>query len=211
MLRQLMAGMFLAIGIGIVSVGTAQPAGACSCATTSDAEAIGHADAAFAGSLVDVVTNTGEGLRSSSDPERFVFDVESVFKGEVAERQTVVTPEGGESCGLEIAGPGPYLVFAFDDSDLTFGAEAGELYSHLCSGTRALASGEVPVDFRATAPETTGNAPAPPDPGTESGIAAADDGGSELWIPVAVAAAALVLVLAAVSRHRAGARRGPPT
>ncbi|MGI8791726.1 MAG: hypothetical protein ACR2H3_00850, partial [Acidimicrobiales bacterium] len=68
-----------------------------------------------------MVSTTGDVI-SSADPERFVFDVQDVFKGEVTSRQTVVTPRSGASCGLEISGPGPYLVFAFADSQLTSGA-----------------------------------------------------------------------------------------
>jgi hypothetical protein len=53
-----------------------------------------------------------DGLRSSSDPEVITFTVDRVHKGEVRERQEVVTEESGVSCGLEVEVGGSYLVFA---------------------------------------------------------------------------------------------------
>lgn len=200
-----MVGVFVAIAVGIVAVGTAGPAGACSCAPTTDGEAIQRADAAFSGSLVEVVSRDGSVI-SSTDPERFVFDVDDVFKGDVTERQVVVTPRSGASCGLELAGPGPHLVFAFADSQLTSGAEAGELYSHLCSGTRPMSDGQVPVDFVPEPPAPTPSAVEDPDAGAESAVDVAGDGSDALWAPVAFAAGAFVLVSATIwwlrARHR---------
>lgn len=210
MLRQLVVGVFVVIAVGFVSVGTAPPAGACTCDPPIDEEAIEAADAAFTGSLVDVVASTGADV-SSADPERFVFDVQDVFKGEVTARQTVVTPRGGASCGLEISGPGPYLVFAFDDSQLTSGAEAGELYSHLCSGTRPLSDGEVPVDFVSTPPVSTENPPLAPDQHRESASTVADGGDGGLWMPVAIGAGGLLLVSAVIWWLRARPRSKPRT
>ena len=43
------------------------------------------ADAVFNGTLVEVITPSGDTF-SSSDPERFVFEVDEVYKGEVAAR-----------------------------------------------------------------------------------------------------------------------------
>lgn len=195
--RPLVAGVFVVVSVGIVLIGAAEPAGACSCAPWTDEEAIEHADAAFSGTLVEV-SSTTEGGVSSADPERFVFDVHDVFKGEVMETQTVVTPRSGASCGLEISGPGPHLVFAYDDSQLTPGAGEHELHSHLCSGTRALADGDVPVDFVSRPPMSTESTPSSSEPSTESATPVADNGGIGPWMPVAMVAGALVLVAAAV-------------
>jgi len=208
MLRALIVGVFVLGAVGAVSVGFAPSAGACSCASPTDAEALAQADAAFTGSLVDMVADAEGAVFSSSDPERFVFEVETVFKGEVTSRQTVVTPRGGESCGLEISGPGPYLVFAFDDSELTSGAGAGELYSHLCSGTRALAEGDVPISFTSAPPASANDTPS--DPGPESATAVEGDGGITPWVLLA-AGGGLILVVAAAIRARTSSRNEPRT
>lgn len=195
-LRQGVAALFATVAVGVVSIGTAPHAGACSCASTTDAEAIEMADVAFAGTLVDVIAPAEGAVISSGDLERFVFDVRQVFKGtgEVTERQSVVTPRGGESCGLEIAGSGEFLVFAFDAPDPTSGASSGEYHSHLCSGTRLLADREVPVQFTGAAPVAPHGSPtAEPD---ANSVAVADDGDRAPWVLVAGGAGALLLLAA---------------
>ena len=119
--------------------------------SSTDEEALESADAAFTGALVKVITPPGD-MFSSSDSERFVFEVDEVFKGTVFSCQSIVTARSGASCGLEIIGPGPYLVFATEDDRLVRGAVDGELYSNLCSGTRALTSEAPPAGFEATSP-----------------------------------------------------------
>ncbi len=96
---------------------------------------------------MDIVTPPGDGTFSSTDPERFVFDVDQVYKGEAFVRQTIVTAHDGASCGLEITGPGPFLVFATTTDSIMSGAAEGELYSNLCHGTRATAEGDIPSAF----------------------------------------------------------------
>ncbi|HSP27235.1 MAG TPA: hypothetical protein VLN74_01715 [Ilumatobacteraceae bacterium] len=142
----------------------------------------------------------------STDPERFVFDVDQVFKGEAQTRQSVVTAREGASCGLEISGPGPFVVFArLDDDGITSGAMDGEVYSNSCSGTRPLADGALPTSFGTPSPPVTvgaaGEASSPP--------ASNVDGSSApgLWI----AGIAGVVVLGAGSavalRHHGAQRR----
>ena len=146
-------------------LGSSPRVGACSCGALTDEEAFDHADAVFTGSLVEVLTPEGDSY-SSVDPERFVFDVDEVFNGNVFTRQSVVTARDGASCGLEISGPGPYVVFARSEADgVTSGGVDDELYSGLCSGTRALADGEVPASFGASASPAPG-ASAIPDTGS---------------------------------------------
>lgn len=198
--RVLVVGTLVLVCVATLAIGSARPAGACSCEVPTDQQALGRADAAFTGALVDVVAPT-EALVSSADPERFVFEVDEVFKGPVTARQTVVTPRGGESCGLEISGPGPHLVFAFEDSGLTSGAEEGELYSHLCSGTRLLADAAVPDSFMGSPPAPGGRTP--PGSATESASTRPDGGATTPWVPLAIGAGALLLVVAAVWRRRA--------
>ena len=84
-------------------------AAACSCVSFTDVEAFAAADVIFTGTLDEIITPTGD-TSASNDPERFVFDVAEVFKGEAFERQSVVTARDGASCGLEISGRGPFGV-----------------------------------------------------------------------------------------------------
>jgi hypothetical protein len=144
--------------VGLFVLGGATRAEACSCASVADEEAFANADAGFTGTLVEVIT-PGD-AHSSADPERFVFEVDEVFKGDVAERQSVVTAQEGASCGLEIAGPGPFVVFARTESGgITQGAVEGELYSNLCSGTRPRADGELPIGWAVAVEPSAGSSP----------------------------------------------------
>lgn len=144
------------VAFGAFVFGTSERAAACSCVSFTDETALGNADAAFSGALVEIITPAGD-TDSSTDPERFVFDVDEVFKGAVFARQSVVTARGGASCGLEISGPGPFIVFArTEPDDVTSGAVDGELYSSLCSGTRAVAGGALPASFGAASSPSPG-------------------------------------------------------
>ena len=115
-----------------------------------------NADAAFTGTLVETITPAGDAGRST-DPKRFVFDVDEVFKGDVFARQSIAD---FAVCALEIRGPGPFVVFAHTKTDgIPSGAADGELYSDMCSGTRALANGALPASFGAASSPVTGTSP----------------------------------------------------
>ena len=135
--RRLAAGTAALATAWIAVLVPAPPASACSCVTPTDQAAVDDADAVFTGTLVDRVPPPRAAV-GSADPTRYVFAVDDVYEGDVTARQTVLTPSSGASCGFELSGTGPFLVFAFRDSQLTAGADDGELYSHLCSGTRPL-------------------------------------------------------------------------
>jgi hypothetical protein len=62
----------------------------------------------------------------------------SGLQGQDDRPQTVLTARDGESCGLEIQGPGPFVVFATTTDSIVTGAAEGELYANLCGGTRAV-------------------------------------------------------------------------
>ncbi len=82
-------------------------------------------------------------------------------------RQSIVTARDGGSCGLEISGPGPFLVFARETDSVVSGAVDGELHSSLCSGTRPLASDAIPASFGSASAPRAG-ASAIGDNGTDS-------------------------------------------
>jgi hypothetical protein len=132
-----------------------RPAGACSCAVGTDQQAFDRADAVFTATLTKM--EDPDSGRSTA-PRVYTFAVDDVLKGEVAPQQTVRSEQSGASCGLEIAGAGPFIVFAVasvhGSSDIELGA--GELYAGLCGGTRAISVGG-PLD------PAVGVSPRPPD------------------------------------------------
>jgi hypothetical protein len=177
------------------AVASGQPASACSCATFTEQEAFDGADAVFAGELVEIVTPPGD-TDSTVDVERFVFDVDVVYKGEAVDPQTIVTARDGATCGLEVHGPGPFLVYATLTDSIVTGAVDDELYSNLCSGTRAVADAAVPASFG------DGRPPSAP---ASSGSSSADtsDKGWVIVAVVGVVGAALVAgVIALTARRR---------
>lgn len=197
-----MAMLCAVVTFGAFAIDTPQRAAACDCATFTDAEAYEFADVVFTGTLVEIMTLKGD-IVVSHDPERFVFDVDQVFKGEAQTQQSVVTAREGASCGLEISGPGPFLVFArLDDDGLTSGAVEGEVYSSLCSGTRPRADGALPASFGTPSPPAsvtaaTGETSWPP---ASSANGSSHDG---LWIAATVGVL-LLTVGGAVALHRCG-------
>lgn len=109
-------------------------ASACSCVGATDAESADRADAIFTGTLTGTATPKRSG--SSTDPVTYTFAVSRVYKGEVATSQPVGSVISGASCGLELDGTGPFLVFASATEDGN-----PPLTANLCGGTRPLGSG----------------------------------------------------------------------
>ncbi len=118
LLALLLAALFSAAGVLLAS-----PASACSCAGDADtAQYFADADAVFTGTLLSrTVSHPDWPTMSSADPALDVFATDTVFKGEVHEQQGVVSAAEGASCGLELSGDGPFVVFA----DPRPGAAAG--------------------------------------------------------------------------------------
>ena len=86
--------------------------------------------------------------------------MDRVYKGAARARQSVVTPRDGATCGLELAGEGPFLVFAQRDPDglATGTAKAGELHANLCGGSRTLTTGATEL-LGAGKPPSAGSSP----------------------------------------------------
>lgn len=144
---------------------TPAPAYACSCATASENEHAANAEVIFTGTIANDELDQGQQTR------RLTFAVDRVFKGEATATQVITTSASGASCGLEISGPGPFLVFA--DS------EQSGLTANLCGGTRA------------------GSAPAAMGAGATPAPNSAPDARAGMWVPLvglilAVTAAAIV-------------------
>jgi hypothetical protein len=113
---------------------------------TGDPAGLERADVVFTGTWVDTVGAGGLATGTSTDPVRLVVDVERVHRGEAHERQSVVTAADAGSCGLELEGPGPFLVFARTSADAA-GPDPveGELVADLCGGTRLASAAPVPA------------------------------------------------------------------
>ncbi len=148
------------VALGVVVAADVAPASACSCAGLTADEAFARADAVFVGDWVETLPGGVVPPPSSDDPQRLVFEVSGVYKGEVYARQSVVTAVDGASCGLELQGDGPFLVFGRTTAS-TFepGLEDGELAADLCGGSRALADSAVPASFGVPAAPLEGSSP----------------------------------------------------
>jgi hypothetical protein len=192
----------------------AEPALACTCASGGDEHAFQQADAVFVGTVVSAPTTPSAGPWSSADPAEWVFEVESVYKGSVSERQSVWTPLSGASCGLELPTENVAVVVFADPAggELLTGAPPVDdaLFASLCGGSRALGSTPVPASFGEPQAPRSGDSGEPPgddqtDPGapaTEAAgaVALGDErdpwilwGGMALGLVVAGTVAALLL------------------
>lgn len=149
----------VALAVAVVVGGPAPPAMACSCVASTDVEAAAASDAVFVATLVAVELPPPAEIMSSDDPATYTFAVTDVLKGDVAERQEVVSEVSGASCGLELPGEDPLLVFATaTSSPISPQPGPGQYYASLCGGTRPLQPGE---DLAALRPPP---APSPEEP-----------------------------------------------
>ncbi|MGR6966431.1 hypothetical protein ACU610_18390 [Geodermatophilus sp. URMC 61] len=139
-MRRWTTGLLAALLLVLAGWVPASPASACSCAAGTTVDALASADAVFSGRLVSREEDDGTALH--------VFAVDTVYVGEVSARQGVVSAASGASCGLELSGAGPFLVFATRQGD--------RLTADLCGGTgpwTAPAAAEVQMLTGASPPE----------------------------------------------------------
>lgn len=124
--------------LGAVGIWAAAPAQACDCSGGTTAESAEWADAVFTGRLVD--SRDGAPGRWGNVPTVLVFAVDTVVKGEVLERQEIVTSSDSGSCGVFLSGSGPFAVFGTraDDVSGLFTLEPDQYAINQCDGTGAL-------------------------------------------------------------------------
>lgn len=197
----LMWAAALVAALVVLAGPAAPPAHACSCMSSTDAEAFARSDAVFRGEVVDYRPPPGRDVMSGSDPATWTFAVSAVYKGDVTASQEIVSPASSASCGLEIPGQGEILVFANRDPGLVPVA-VNQYVTGLCDGTRPMAAGPLALDAAPYPPRQTGS---PAAGGT-------NDVGDSVGVLAATAAlagiAALVgLAALAVHRRRAAGRR----
>lgn len=149
--------------ISAVLIGWVPPASACGCFGVDDFEAFENADTVFTAELIEIRSPKKYLSLGSNSSKRFIFAVDEVFSGNVSSEQSVVTPGSGAACGLEISGPGPFLIFATDGaSDPDLDTVSGELESGLCGGTRLLSDADLPASFGAPYAANSGSSPVGP-------------------------------------------------
>lgn len=176
-----------ALAVTLVPLLGADPAMACSCAMATDAEHYRSADVVFKGTLTRTIPPKPrpDGMQSSMDPEIFVFAASRAYKGTITNPVRVSTPVSGASCGLEISGKGPFLVFANRDT------RDKQLHANLCGGTRKLGAKEKVPFGKGTAVKpaksSTGSAPATPSPATPTAAPTARATSSQTAVPAGVA------------------------
>ncbi len=184
MLPRLGRAVLVAVLVGLgVAAGPADPAAACSCTRASTAEHYAAADVVFTGRLLERTVE--EPITSSIDPARHVFAVDRAWKGDVRERATVLSAVSGASCGLELRGAGPFVVFARE--------KGAQLESGLCTGTAEVRPA-LAAELDALAPAPAKDPPAALSPAAAPTTAETDD---PLPTAAALAGGAAVLVLAA--------------
>lgn len=158
-----------AVAVALVPVLGAGPAFACSCDAGTDREHYARADVVFEGTLRGTRQPTQEQLDrfGSGAPEVFEFLPSRAYKGTVASPQRIYTAVDGETCGLEIEGPGPFLVFASKptgEAREMRGPDTPELHASLCGGTRELKANEKVPFGAGRAVKSAPPAPAAPEP-----------------------------------------------
>jgi hypothetical protein len=106
----------------LASMGGGWEASACSCAPLTPAAALKEADVAFSGLVTAVVDGpAAEGRR------RVTFEVDGVYKGDLAEITHVETPTTAEACGIDFVPSSRYTVLAQQEGDA--------LVSQVCDAT----------------------------------------------------------------------------
>ena len=158
---------------------------ACSCATTSDEGYVSGADVIFTGRIEDD--------RSDQQTRTIIFVVDRLYKGNTGARQVVSTSASGASCGLEISGAGPFVVFA-NHAD-----QPGQLEANLCGGTRTGGAPAVLGEGRTPQPESG----SPSEPGPPAPPAARPNTG-----PLLLAIGVMFIIGAVIVAAR-GRRSGP--
>jgi hypothetical protein len=140
LMRLFQASLILAVGL--VVLGNAPGAWACSCvgyATAREARQAHYAgaDLVFAGEARSSHDANPGGIQGSGDPIEWTFRVDSVQKGHASRPQIVSTARDSASCGFTFTVGTRYQVFA-DKHGIGY-------TTSLCGGTHVLAAGEQPI------------------------------------------------------------------
>jgi len=189
-----LSGLLLAAGLTIAP----PQAAACSCAGPPPlAVDLERQTAVFAGEVVDIEEANGGLMRSSADPMRVTFEVDTSWKGVRTKQVVVQTAMSGASCGYESFEVGrKYVVFATGPME--------QLETGLCTRT-------APLESSAALTAELGPALEIVEPAEANGRGASTDrpasaGGSRWWM-FAFAALAGGALLSAILARAAFRRR----
>lgn len=164
-----------AIAAGLMVFAQAGSALACSCAFTALNDQVGTADVVATGTLTDVRDPFGGPVVSSTDPIRYVVDVDRVYKGTPHSRIVFRSARLGASCGLEgMHVDRRYMFLLQRDS-------GGHLSANLCGGTRLVNGG---VESNVT--RVTGPPEAPPSAAAGRLLRSDDTSATSTWLPIGV-------------------------
>lgn len=111
--RVVLASLAAVLVAGMVVVGDASAAHACSCIAERPAQQAAEADAVFAGELISVTPARVDD--SGLYQHAFRFDVDEVFVGPVGPTAEVLSSLGGAACGIEPAIGQRWVVVASRD------------------------------------------------------------------------------------------------
>lgn len=154
--RLVLAALTATVAIATVTAGPGT-AHACSCSTYDPVAAYRDASAVFVGEAIEV-RNAPPGDPMAGE-RRYVFQVSDVYKGEVPELQSVVSPVGDEACGLPWDQAGAIaIVFG---TALDTGLDTvlpGELATTSCT-TGALGPASIVAEFGERRPPVAGASP----------------------------------------------------
>lgn len=117
----------------------ASPASACSCGPVTEAQAATGATAVFAGKLVAATLVPAD--LPESEALALTFEVDSVYKGDIAARQDVVDALPNGQCGPAVGPVGAtYLVFTHASVRYPgySGVPGWSMYTGSCGGNRLL-------------------------------------------------------------------------
>jgi hypothetical protein len=119
--------LLASIGAIVLYQGTAK---ACFCGPPNFSQSIISAKTIFSGKVVE------------ASPERVVFQVDEVWKGQHKEKFTLTM--NGSSCDFYFKVGETYLVYALKDKDWLSGED--RWYTHLCTRTRKIAEAKEDID-----------------------------------------------------------------
>lgn len=200
-MRRVWVSLLVGCLLAVAGVVVATPASACSCMVRTAQQFFDGADVVFTGTLVSREVSHPPGpIASSDDPALHVFAVETVFKGTAEERQGVVSADFSSSCGLELSGDGPFVVFATRSADVADDQYAADL----CGGSGPVDE-TLAAELTALAGPSTDPAP-PSDPVPEAAPTPRQPAASPPPWPAIAATAALVLLVGGLLLRRRAVR-----
>jgi hypothetical protein len=133
------------LAVPVALVLTAAPAHACSCAGRAFPEQLADAGAVLTGTATSREDPAGSGTGwSSASSVRWEFAVDTVHRGDLGARVTVVTAVGGAACGIAFTPGVRYVVVGTRDV-------TGDVETGLCAGTAPVAALS-PADLTALGP-----------------------------------------------------------